>query len=161
MFGGILAPQAFCLENECSSSVRNRWESGLILKSALRGSLQFFTTKQNVDSKHRAFLALLRASHSSTFPRASSHWRTPCAELVFTVFLAVGEETSARGLRGIPNRYSARRGGASLTAEPAQWARPAPVSRRTTYPRRQSSAERAAALPAASLVLWLLLLPSS
>lgn len=55
---------------------------------------------------------------------------------VYTLPTRRGGDSRLRS-RGIPNRYSARRGGASPTAEPAQWAWPAPGRQRTTSPRRQ------------------------
>lgn len=121
---------------------------GVYTKSALQASAELVRTKQNLDNKHRAFLF----SPSSAIPWATSHWRTPSGARVFTLSLHRVEETAARALRGIPNRYSARRVGASPTYEPAQWAWPAPEPPRTTGPRSQRSAEAGSRLTCRELI---------
>lgn len=89
--------------------------TGVYTKSALRGSAELVRTKQNLDNKHRAFL-FSQLSHPLGNLPLHDAFRSA---RVYT-FPAPGGGDRRSCTRGIPNRYSARRGGASPTAEPAQ-----------------------------------------
>ena len=118
--------------------------------------MQLVTTKQKGDHMHRAFLSSWESHTAQPSPGQPPAGGRLLERACLHFSWTGGAGTVARGLWGIPNRYSARRGGASPRAEPAQCAWQAPGSQRTTSPRRQCSAGPAAALPAASLVLRIL-----